>query len=266
MEASGIDPRLLSAWIKTQFVSAADIASASLSTSEKAAQSHSGGLEFETLLQMLAGQAGGDMEWKDVTGTTAAAGVPAALDWLAAVMPPALSASPGTTAEEAAGSLEGTDSVESLIAQASARYGVDPSLVKAVIRVESGFDPNAQSHAGAKGLMQLMDATAQSLGVTDSFDPGQNVLGGTRFLSFLLTKYEDNEAVALAAYNAGPGRIDKLGIRTDAELASAMHLLPEETQAYVGKVLRAKLGAEPEHRAEPGTALLPVRDQALSEG
>lgn len=127
-----------------------------------------------------------------------------------------------------------------LIGLAASKYGIDPSLVHAVIRTESNYDPNAQSGAGAKGLMQLMDATARSLGVTDSFDPAQNIDAGTRYLSFLLRKYNGHEAVALAAYNAGPGRIDRLGISTTEELQARLQELPEETRNYIAKVAAAR--------------------------
>ncbi len=127
-----------------------------------------------------------------------------------------------------------------LIETASAKYGVSSSLIAAVIATESGFDAQAESHAGAKGLMQLMDGTARGLGVQDSFDPVQNVDGGTKYLSLLLRKYNGNELTALAAYNAGPGRMDRLGIYSDEELLSRMEELPQETQRYVVKVQQAK--------------------------
>ncbi|MFE5319906.1 lytic transglycosylase domain-containing protein [Paenibacillus sp. NPDC056579] len=130
------------------------------------------------------------------------------------------------------------DALNPLIDQASRRYGVQSSLVKAVIDAESSFNPNAVSRAGAKGLMQLMDGTSRGLGVSNPLDPEQNVHGGTQYLSGLLRKYNGNRAVALAAYNAGPGRIDRLGITTDQELMSKLHLLPSETQDYVSKVMR----------------------------
>jgi soluble lytic murein transglycosylase-like protein len=88
--------------------------------------------------------------------------------------------------------------------------------------------------------MQLMDDTARGLGVTDSFDAQQNIHGGTKFLKYLLQKYNGNEAVALAAYNAGPGRIDQLGITNDRELKAKYKLLPRETQDYVMRVMEKK--------------------------
>ncbi|MDQ8736826.1 lytic transglycosylase domain-containing protein [Paenibacillus sp. LHD-38] len=129
---------------------------------------------------------------------------------------------------------------DDLIQQASAKYGVDPSLIQAVIKTESGFNADAQSGSGAKGLMQLMDGTARGLGVTNSFDPAQNIDGGTKYLSMLLKKYNGNEQVALAAYNAGPGRVDRTGIRTNEQLIENLESLPEETRRYVAKVLQAK--------------------------
>lgn len=129
--------------------------------------------------------------------------------------------------------------LESVIGNAAHKHGVHPSLIKAVIHTESSFNPNAVSHAGAKGLMQLMDGTARGLGVKDSFDPAQNIEGGTRFLAYLISKYDGNVKAALAAYNAGPGRVDRAGIRTDEDFERLKHTLPKETQNYVGKVLAA---------------------------
>ena len=85
--------------------------------------------------------------------------------------------------------------------------------------------------------MQLMDGTAQGLGVTDSFDPAQNIEGGTKYLSYLVRKYDGSIPAALAAYNAGPGRVDRLDIKDGGSLAANYASLPGETQSYVMKVM-----------------------------
>ena len=115
---------------------------------------------------------------------------------------------------------------DAIIKTAATRYGVQEGLIKAVIKMESDFNPKAVSHAGARGLMQLMPSTAAGLGVKDSFDPEQNIMAGTRFLRELLEKYGGDLDSTLAAYNWGPGNVDK----------SRGAFLPRETREYLVKV------------------------------
>jgi soluble lytic murein transglycosylase-like protein len=136
--------------------------------------------------------------------------------------------------------LSGPSSYDPLIQQASAQYGVDSSLIKAVVDAESSFQNHVVSSAGAKGLMQLMDDTAKGLGVTDSFDPQQNIQAGTQYLSDLLKNYNGSESMALAAYNGGSGRLARLGITNEQQLYEKYDQLPQETQHYVQKVLQLK--------------------------
>ena len=100
--------------------------------------------------------------------------------------------------------------LDALIEGAAAKYGVEPDLVRAVVRAESGFNPAAVSPAGARGLMQLMPGTAQAMGVSDAFDPGQNVDAGVRYLKQQIDRFGDVR-LALAAYNAGPNAVAKYG-------------------------------------------------------
>jgi len=108
---------------------------------------------------------------------------------------------------------------------AASEHGVDPLLIKAIIKTESNFDPRAVSAKGAQGLMQLMPATARGLQVADPFDPLENIVGGTKYLRYLLDSYDGDVALSLAAYNAGPGNVK--GIIPN---------IPE-TRIYVSKVL-----------------------------
>lgn len=117
---------------------------------------------------------------------------------------------------------------DGMIEEASRRFGLEPSLVKAVIKAESDFDHEAVSGKGAQGLMQLMPATAADMEVNDAFDPEENITGGTRYLSQLMERFGNNTELAVAAYNAGPQAVQTHG-----------GIPPfEETRTFVQRVLR----------------------------
>ena len=120
------------------------------------------------------------------------------------------------------------EEMHEMLAHAGAAHRIDEDLLASVVRAESGGQVRAVSRTGAKGLMQLMPGTASAMGVDDAFKPEQNIAGGTAYLDALLTGYHDNLALALAAYNAGPGAVDKY------------HGAPpyRETREYVTRVIR----------------------------
>ena len=118
--------------------------------------------------------------------------------------------------------------IQNMVTNACAKYNIDPKLVMALIQQESGFNQNAISKAGAQGLMQLMPATAKSLGVTNAFNPQENIEGGVKYLKGLLDRFHGNKILALAAYNAGPNAVTK------------HNGIPpyKETQNYVRNILK----------------------------
>jgi soluble lytic murein transglycosylase-like protein len=120
------------------------------------------------------------------------------------------------------------EEIHQMLSHAGAAHNIDEDLLASVVRAESGGQVRAVSRTGAKGLMQLMPGTANAMGVDDAFQPQQNISGGTAYLDELLIRYHDNVALALAAYNAGPGAVDKY------------HGIPpyRETREYVARVIR----------------------------
>ncbi|HEV3072195.1 MAG TPA: lytic transglycosylase domain-containing protein [Solirubrobacteraceae bacterium] len=171
------------------------------------------------------------------SAATAAAALPAATSLPGAAIPPGAAtppaaatplavAVPSTGSASSVGS-SGSTPYDGAIAQAAARYNLDPAVLHGLIQQESGFDPNSRSSAGALGLTQLMPGTASSLGVSNPLDPVQSIEGGARYLSQMMSQFGGNTEEALAAYNAGPGAVQRYG-----------GVPPyAETQDYVHKVL-----------------------------
>lgn len=166
---------------------------------------------------------------------------------------------PSTQAQPAA-SVAVQQDVPTLLAHAATAHHIDVDLLASVVRAESGGNPRAVSRAGAQGLMQLMPATAAKLGVDDSFVPSQNVAGGTAYLDALLTRYHDNLALALAAYNAGPEAVDRY------------HGIPPypETRRYVAHIIhdfnRRKLQQAAEHDREQARRQMATADVPQQNG
>lgn len=141
--------------------------------------------------------------------------------------PPTPAALPGTNPIANSGAKLSPADLAEMLAKAGDEHNLDVDLLASLVKAESGGNTRAVSRTGARGLMQLMPSTAAGLGVSDSFEPRQNVRGGSAYLDALLTRYHDNMALALAAYNAGPAAVDKY------------HGIPpyHETQAYVARVI-----------------------------
>lgn len=147
------------------------------------------------------------------------------------------------------------DSFQPLIGKHAAAQGVPPELIKAVMHVESCFDRRAVSRVGARGLMQLMPETAAMLGVKNSFDAEQNIAGGARYLAMMRRRYPHNWQLVLAAYNAGPGAVEKYG---------AIPPYPE-TQNYVLRVMKlyeksVAAAAAQSEKAAVATSSVPAPD------
>jgi len=117
---------------------------------------------------------------------------------------------------------------DGIIQKAAKQFGVEVTLIKAIIKAESSFDPNAVSKSGAQGLMQLMPDTADDMMVGDPFDPEENILGGTRYLSLLLKRFNQDKRLAVAAYNVGPTTVEK---------HDAVPQIPQ-TRQFVDRVMR----------------------------
>jgi soluble lytic murein transglycosylase-like protein len=162
--------------------------------------------------------------WRDVNGTLVVSDRKLDEGAMTYVVPEA----PGIRATRTA-TPEYSSVYDSLVQEHASRHALRPELVRAVIQVESGFNPRARSPKGAMGLMQLMPATAKRLGVSNAYDPAENIRGGCKYLRQLLDRYDGDEQLALAAYNAGEGAVDRHG----------RNIPPfQETREYVKKVGR----------------------------
>lgn len=128
-----------------------------------------------------------------------------------ALLPPATTLEPKVNVSTEFRALPPHKSYDALIDEAAAEHELDPDLIRAVMQAESAFHPLVVSRAGAEGLMQLMPELATEMGVTDAFDPRDNIMGGVRYLKRLLDYYDGDLDLTLAAYNAGPGNVERYG-------------------------------------------------------
>lgn len=125
------------------------------------------------------------------------------------------------------------DKIYSTVDKYANKYNVDRNLILGIIKQESNFDPNVESYAGAKGLMQLMDFNSETFGISNPFDIEENIEGGVKLLRNYLDMFDDNVEMALMAYNGGPGTMERRGVTSSSDL----YKMPEETQNYVPKVM-----------------------------
>jgi soluble lytic murein transglycosylase-like protein len=177
--------------------------------------------------------------WRDVNGTLVVSDRKLDEGAMTYVVPEA----PGIRATRTA-TPEYSSVYDSLVQEHASRHALRPELVRAVIQVESGFNPRARSPKGAMGLMQLMPATMRQYGVRNAFNPSENVRAGVAYLRDLLNRYSNNEELALAAYNAGPGAVDKHGqavppyretrnyVAKINKMTGASHVEPRPNQIY----------------------------------
>jgi soluble lytic murein transglycosylase-like protein len=196
--------------------------------------------ELQQLIEQARGVATGTARTSTATAATSTESTPTAF---AAALQAAGASQTGasTTVTSAEDEASSSSAYDGLIEQAAARNGLDPALLHGLIQQESGFNPDAQSSAGASGLTQLMPATATSMGVTNALDPEQSIEGGARYLSQLMSDFAGNTSEALAAYNAGPAAVTQYG-----------GIPPyAETESYVSKVLGY---AESYRQGHPTTA------------
>jgi soluble lytic murein transglycosylase-like protein len=157
--------------------------------------------------------------------------------------------------------LQNAAKYEGIIQEAAAEHGVDPNLIRGVIKQESNFNPGAKSPKGAMGLMQLTEGTAEDMGVTDRKDPKQNIMGGTKYLAGLLKQYHGNEEKALAAYNAGPDNVDKGKAMSFKE---TRHFVPQ-VLAYRNQYASVDLGKQAKDIQAINPDLAPMGKVGLDE-
>lgn len=157
-----------------------------------------------------------------------------------ALLPPTKTVKPMIDVSTEFIAVPASEAYDEIIKEAADKYEMDPHLIHAVMQAESAFHPYAVSRAGAEGLMQLMPELSDEMGVTDAFDPRENIMGGVRYLKRLLEYHDGNLDLALASYNAGPGNVERYG-----------GVPPfRETRNYVDKVLQLS-GLEPAPVPEP---------------
>ncbi|MDO3409186.1 lytic transglycosylase domain-containing protein [Saccharibacillus sp. CPCC 101409] len=247
-----IDPRTAKQLIEFQWIDSMNLDKSSLNSMSQGKIDSS---VFATLLQQKMQESGtSSISAEELLKTLDAISLPA--DQAASLKKGAMSLDGGSSLDSSPAKIEmpsvsepkvqaGTPNSNAaqyadIVAAASAKYGIPQSLINGIIDAESSFNPNARSGAGAKGLMQLMDGTAAGLGVTNSFDPEQNINGGSSYIASQLMRYGGSQRLALAAYNAGPGTLQRLGIKTEADLDAKFSQLPRETQNYIGRVETAQ--------------------------